>query len=202
MPEIPYPFFLLNGKLLLNLFTGPMTSGLNAVSANQGLLVYPTVRPLDTFIARFIYELMTTLFSFALFCVVGMCLGIDVSLANLDILMACYLITWLMGCGFGLIFGVAAAHYKEVEKVVKVIQSPLVFISAVLFPISAMPEEAQKALLVNPIVHTIEISRRSLFPYYHAEGATLFYPFAVAVVVLALGLFMFKANRNIMSQQL
>src|SRR6478672_9017278 len=63
VPEIPYPFFVLNGKLLLNLFTGPLNSSINATKANKGLLIYPNVRALDPFIARFVYELLTTLFS-------------------------------------------------------------------------------------------------------------------------------------------
>lgn len=201
VPEIPYAYFLLNGRLLLKLLTGPMGSGINAVGSNQGLLVYPTVKPLDTFIARFIYELITTIFSFTLFCVIGMWLGIKISLADLDILGACLLITWLIGCGLGLIFGVATAYVKEVEKVVSVLQSPLMFVSAVLVPISAMPTYAQKLLLLNPLVHTIEESRKALFPYYHAEGANLTYPSIVMIVVLGIGLILFKGNLKYMSQR-
>lgn len=201
VPEIPYPFFVLNGKLLLNLFTGPLNSSLNAMKANKGLLIYPNVRALDPFIARFVYELMTTLFSFSVFCVVGMWIGIDVSLGHLDTLAACYLITWLMGCGLGLILAVATAHYKEVEKVVDVILSPLVFISAVMFPTFALPASLQRILLFNPLVHVIELSRKALFPFYNAEGTNLFFPFATAIVVVALGLMLFHSNRNFLSQQ-
>lgn len=201
VPEIPYAFFVLNGKLLLNLFTGPIYSSMGALKSNQGLLVYPNVRALDTFLARFVYELLTTLFSFTLFCITGMWIGIEVSLGFLDTLAACYLITWLMGCGFGLIFAVLAAHYKEVEKIVDVILSPMMFISAVMFPISALPTSIQKMLLYNPLVHPIEISRNALFPHYHAEGANLFFPFALAIIVVALGLTLFQGNRTIMSEQ-
>lgn len=201
VPEIPYPFFLLNGKLLLKLFTGPMTSAVNAIGSNQGLLVYRTVRPLDTMIARFVFELMTTAFSFVLFCVIGMWMGIELSLANLDILLVCGLVTWLMGCGMGLIFGVAAAHYKEVEKLLTILQSPLIFISAVLFPAAALPNQAQDFLLMNPLVHSIEQSRHALFPHYNAGATELFYPFAVAVVILAIGLSLFHGNRNFLSQR-
>lgn len=201
VPEIPYPFFVLNGKLLLNLFTGPLSSSVNAMKANKGLLIYPNVRALDPFIARFVYELMTTLFSFTVFCVIGMWIGIKVSLASLDLLAACYLITWLMGCGLGLILAVATAHYKEVEKIVDIILSPLMFISAVMFPMSVLPTSLQNILLFNPLVHVIELSRKALFPFYYAEGTDLFYPFAIAVVVVALGLMLFHSNRNFLSQQ-
>jgi capsular polysaccharide transport system permease protein len=201
VPEIPYAFFLLNGRLLLKLFTGAMNSGINAISSNQGLLVYPNVRPLDIFIARFLYVVMTIVFSFSLFCLIGMFLGIDISLGRLELLFACFLITWLMGCGLGLIFGIAAAHFNEVEKFVKILQIPLVFISAVLIPISALPNSVQKILLYNPLVHTIELSRKALFPFYHAEGAELTYPFLVAIVVLAIGLTLFQGNRNFLAQR-
>lgn len=201
VPDIPYAFFLLNGYLPMQLLVGPMMSGINSIGANQGLLVYPAVRPLDTFIARFLYDLLTVLFSFTLFCSAAMWLGITVSLAHLHILMTCYLLIWMTGCGIGLIFGVAAAHYSEVEKVVMVLKRPILFISAVLFPLSAMPSAAQKLLLYNPLVHTIELSRNALFPHYHVHGPTFFYPFSIAIVVLAIGLTLFQGNRNFLSRR-
>lgn len=201
VPEIPYAYFLLNGRLLMKLFTGPMKAGMNAIESNQGLLLYPNVKPLDIFITRFVYELITTIFSFTLFCVIGMWLGMEVSLGELDILLACILVTWLIGCGLGLIFGVAAAYVKEVEKIVGVINSPLMFISAVLFPISAMPGSTQKLLLMNPLVHTIEESRKALFPFYHAEGANLTFPTIVMIIVLGIGLILFNGNIKFMSQR-
>ena len=57
--EIPYAFFLLCGFMLLNLCTGPINAGLGAINANQGLLVFKKVQPLDPFIARFIFQLLT-----------------------------------------------------------------------------------------------------------------------------------------------
>ncbi len=199
-PDIPYAFFVLNGMLLLGLFTGAMTTGVNAISANVGLLVYPNVRPLDTFIARFIYELMETVFSFTLFCLVSIWLGVDISLANLDLLIYCFIATWLMGCGLGLTFGVIAAHFKETEKIIMVLQRPLLFVSAVLFPLAAIPAHAQQYLLYNPIVHTIELSRKALFPYYHADGLDITFPFELAIISLGIGCIFFHCNRNFLTQ--
>ena len=200
VPEIPYPFFLLNGMLIMKLFTGPLNTGINAVGANQGLLVYPSVKPLDTFIARFLYELITTIFSFLLFCAIAMWIGVQLSFASLDVLLACYLITWFTGCGMGLILGVAAAHFNEVEKLVMIVQRPLMFVSAVLLPLSALPESGQQMLLINPLVHTIELARHSLFPFYGVEGPNLAYPTAVAIIVLSVGLTLFHGNRNHLSK--
>ncbi len=200
VPEIPYAFFLLLGKLMLNVFKGSMSTGVRAIGSNLALLVYPTVQPLDTFIARFLYELVMSLIAFVLFSVVGMWLGITLSLANLHIVLVCFLISWLMGCGLGLIFGVASAHFKEVDKFVMLLTSPLMFISAVIFPLSALPTAYQQVLLYNPLVHTIELSRNALFPHYAIDAETLTYPLMVSIVVLATGLMLFRGNRNFLSQ--
>jgi capsular polysaccharide transport system permease protein len=200
VPEMPYAFFLLNGFLLLKLFTSPMNAGVNAITANQGLLVYPSVRPLDPLLARFIYDLITTMFSFSLFCVIGMWVGITLSLDNLHVILAAYLITWLCGCGFGLLFGVASAYYNEMEKIVRVIQRPLIFVSAVLFPSSVLSRSVREILFFNPLVHTIELSRNALFPDYYVAGANLFYPFSFGIIVFSLGIAYFHNNRNYLSQ--
>ena len=201
VPEIPYPFFLLNGFLPLKLLTAPMNSGMNAISSNQGLLVYPNVKPLDAFIARFLYELLTQVFALVLFCCIAMWLGISISLAHLGTLAACYFIIWCIGCGLGLIFGVASAHFNEMDKVLMVLQRPLLFVSAVLFPLSAVPSEAQKFLLYNPLVHIIELSRQALFPHYSSDQVTLVYPTVFAIVVLSVGLTLFQGNRNFLSKR-
>lgn len=201
VPEIPYPFFLLNGMLILKLLSGPMNQGLNSIGANQGLLVYPKVKPLDTFIARYLYELITMIFSYTLFCIISMFFGIFISLANLHIVLACILITWCIGCGLGLIFGVASAHFSEVDKIVMVLQRPLLIVSAVLFPIASTPLSTQQFLLYNPLVNTIEVARHAMFPHYNSGATNLTYPAVVAICVLSLGLTLFHGNRNFLSQR-
>ncbi len=201
VPEIPFAFFLLNGRMLLKLFTGPMSSGIRALKANGGLIVYPKVKILDVFIARFLYDLITVTFSFLVFSIVAIWIGVELYLGNLHILATCFLLTWLMGCGLGLIFGVGAVHVRELEKIVPILQAPLMFISAVMFPSNALPESIQKYLLWNPLVHTIELSRKSLFPFYQIPNETLSYPFVVMLVTLGFGLIFFNANLNFLSKR-
>ena len=200
VPEIPYAFFMLVGMVMLSIFTDSMRAGLNALKANRGLLVYPNVKLLDPFIARFLFELLTSLFAFTVFCLIGMWMGIELSLSQLHIVAAGFIITWLAGCGFGLIFGVGTAYYEELEKVVPILQRPLLFVSAVLSPAAAVPVHIQKYLLLNPLVHTIELCRHALFPYYKVTGVDLLYPATFALVILTLGLTLFHNHRKFLSQ--
>lgn len=200
-PDMPYSFFLLNGFVLLQTFAGPMMSGIGAISSNLGLLVFPKVQPLDILLARFFFDLLTSLLSFTVFCIVGMWFGIRLSMGHLHILLASFILTWLLGSGMGMILSVGAAHYQSVEKVVAFIKRPLLFISCVLVPFYTLPGVAQRILIHNPLVHTIELSRKSLFPLYHAGAVNLTYPATVAIIVFSIGMCMFHNHRHFLTQR-
>jgi capsular polysaccharide transport system permease protein len=200
-PDMPYAFFLLNGFVLLQTFGGPMTAGMGAISSNLGLLVFPKVQPLDLLLARFVFELISSLLAFTTFCAIGMWMGVQLSLAHIHVLLASFILTWLLGCGFGLILSVGAAHYQSVEKISAFIKRPLVFFSCVLYPLFGMPDAAQTILLYNPLVHTIELSRKSLFPLYHIGAVNLVYPTAVAIVIFSFGICFFHNNRHFLTQR-
>jgi capsular polysaccharide transport system permease protein len=200
VPEIPLGYFFLNGMLLYKLFASPLNSGMNSIDSFKAFLVYPRVKPLDNLLASFLYDLCTQFFSFTLFCVVASLFGWGFSLDNLHVVLECFLLTWLIGCGLGLILGVVCAHYNDAEKIIKVILKPLSFVSCVLHPLSKVPSEFQYFLLFNPLCHTIEMSRNALFPHYSIIGPNFFYPSVFAIIVLALGLTLFQGNRNFLSQ--
>lgn len=200
-PDMPYAFFLLNGMILLQAMTGPMTSAMGAISSNLGLLVFPKVQPLDLLLARFLFEFVSATLSFVLFCLIGLWFGVQLSLGSLNLLLACFVITWLLGCGLGLILAVASAYFESVEKVYAFFRRPLIFVSCVLYPLYGLPESVQRILLYNPLAHTIEMSRKALFPLYHVGDINLSYPAICAVVVLAIGVPLFHHHRHNLSHR-
>ena len=100
-PDMPYAFFLLNGFMHLLAFSGPLNSGIGAISSNHGLLVFPKVQPFDLLLARFLFDLMSSVLSFTAFCIVGMWMGVNLSLGYLHTLLATFILSWMMGSGIG-----------------------------------------------------------------------------------------------------
>jgi capsular polysaccharide transport system permease protein len=199
--DMPYPFFLLHGFVLLQTFSGPLGAGMKAIDANSGLLVFPKVQPLDLLLARFLFELVSSVLSFTAFCLLGEWFGIRLSLDNLHVLLACFLLTWLMGCGFGLMCCVGTAHYPAVEKIVAFVKRPLMFVSCVLYPYFSLPDEARLALSYNPLSHCIELSRSSLFPFYHTGDLNLWYPTLCSIVIFSFGICFFHNHRHFLTQR-
>jgi len=199
---VPYAFFMLCGFMMLRTLTGTMAVGSNTVQSNKDLFVYRQVQPLDPFIARFVFEFLTSVISFALFCFIGMWIGIELSGHNLITLLACFIATWITGCGLGLILGVHSMRIVELNKIQQFIQRPLLFTSCIFFSLDSMPYEARKALLWNPLVHTVELSRNALFPVYRiSDELNLTYPFVFASITLMLGLAAYNNNRNFLIQR-
>lgn len=198
---IPYPFFLLCGFILLSLITGPIKCSNQAISSNAGLLVFKQVQPLDVFLSRYLFEICSTTLAFFIFCLIGYWIGIDLSLEHIFSLLLCLIITWLLGCGIGLIMGIAATKVKELEKIINYIQRPLLFVSAVLYPSSAIPGQYREFLLYNPLVHTIEYTRYCLFPHYDVRHVNLTYPLTCALVMIALGMMSYRNNRHYLTQR-
>lgn len=199
--DIPYPFFILSGFILLSTFSGTISSSINAIPSNQGLFVFKKVQPLDPFLARFIFLLLSNTFAGLVFCLISRWLGMTFSTEQLPEVFACVILTWLSGSGIGLLAGIASQKYVELEKVIQYIQRPLLFVSAVIYPLSVIPPEYAKYLLYNPLVHTIEYMRMSLFPGYVAEGVNLYYPAGFALCTMTLGIACYRNNRHFLTQR-
>lgn len=200
-PDMPYAFFLLNGFMHLLAFSGPLNSGIGAISSNHGLLVFPKVQPFDLLLARFLFDLMSSVLSFTAFCIVGMWMGVNLSLGYLHTLLATFILSWMMGSGIGMMLAVGAAYFNSVDKVMAFTRRPLIFVSCVLYPLHGLPNKAQEFLLWNPLVHTIEISRKSLFPLYHIGAVTLVYPTIAAIVLFSIGTCLFHNHRHYLTQK-
>ncbi len=200
--DMPYAFFLLCGFMLLKTLTGPMMSGLNAITANQGLLIFRQVEPIDAFIARFLFDITTSLFSFVTFCLVGAWIGIPISGGHIFEAFYCFIPIWLTGSGLGIMLGIQALKFKELEKIVGFAMRPLLFLSCILFPLSSIPLAYQHYFLYNPLVHCVEYLRQSLFPdTYPVPQVNLIYPSLVALISASLAIMTYRNNRHYLKQR-
>lgn len=160
-----------------------------AINANAALFTYRQVLPVDTVLVRAALEAVLLCIS-SLFLLTGLgLLGYDVIPHDFLGVMMAFVVLWLFGIGLGLVLSVTGGLFPELGKVTDMLFRPLYFLSAVMYPPSAIPPAYQDWLLLNPLVHGIELIRVGYFPQYHTvSGVSVLYVAGVAMATLCLGL--------------
>ncbi|MDQ6212211.1 MULTISPECIES: ABC transporter permease [Achromobacter] len=198
VPGLDFPVYLITGIVPFLMFKNIMLKGMEAVNANKALFAYKQIKPYDTIVARTIVEF--TLMA----CVYGVImLGLGLW-GRYDVLMVDPL-HWLgvMALGVAFSFGMAlilcviADAMPELKVILRLLFMPLYFLSGVILPIWLVPGPVLNYLLWNPLLHIIDELRRGVFAHYHeAAGISVEYPLAVTVVVLFIGMGLYRARRQ------
>lgn len=158
--------WLVVGLFGFYLFRENMIKSLGAIDANRALFSYRQVLAIDTvFVRCFIEGLLKTII-FVLFILAASIFEIGITPDNPLGSILIWIAIWLFGAGIGTLLSSAATLIPEIGKIVRVLSLPLLLISGVLFPISLMPYELKQYILINPIVHCLELLRSSFFMSY------------------------------------
>lgn len=196
IPGIDVPVFLITGFVPFFMFRNIVNKVMSAVDANKGLFSYRQVKPLDAMIARTMLEGIIYLFVYILLLFsVSLC-GYEVKIHDPLGLMAIYALLYLFSFGLGIVFCITGSLYNESKKFISIIMHPLYFISAVLYPMSIIPEKYQPYLSWNPLVHVMELSRTSFFSSFNTRVGDAFYLCAWTLVTLMLGLSLYRTNNE------
>ncbi|MBB3140782.1 ABC transporter permease [Halomonas organivorans] len=166
-----------------------MMRGLGAVEANSALFAYRQVQPIDPVLVRNFLEGMLRTFIFLLFIVGGLMLGLDINPDDAIGAFAWWASAWCLGLGLGLVVSVIANLVPEFGKVLRMITMPLLILSGVIFPLNHLPHWLLEYLMLNPIVHALELLRASFFEGYyvvHGTSATYFWMFTLSTLALGM----------------
>ena len=184
-----FAVFLALGVMGFHMFKNPTTRCMDAVNANRALFAYRQVKPVDAVIVRALLEGFIEFIVFLLVISGAAFVGMDsIPHDPLKALVGVFLL-WLFGFGLGLVLSVGNELIPEVGRIVKLIFTPLYFMSGVMYSPTALPPAAREWLLLNPVVHGLEYVRSGFFPGYHlAPGIDIEYLVVFAVVSMFLGL--------------
>ncbi|AUU92845.1 ABC transporter permease [Phytobacter diazotrophicus] len=198
MPDISFPVFLLNGIIPYFIFTNITNRSIGAIEANLGLFNYRPVKPIDTIIARASLETLIYAAVYLILMAIVWVLGEEYSVTNILILVFSWFLLIIFSCGLGLVFMVLGKTFPELAKFLPIVLKPLYFISCIMFPIHSVPKEYWHYLLWNPIVHAIELSRESVVAGYLTDGVSLGYLALSAIIMLFIGLALYRTREEAM----
>lgn len=181
--------FIVTGLLGFYFARNTFTRSMEAIHANGALFTYRQVKPVDTVLVRAALEGFLTLLTSILILAGASLFGYDVLPDDPLTVMVTILGLWLCGLGLGLILSAGSKLIAELGKVMNILVTPLYFISGVMIPASTIPQPYRDWLLLNPLLHGLEILRGAYFIHFHVVvGASLAYLYGFALVTVFLGL--------------
>ncbi len=193
---VPVYLFVAAGMLPLKVYQAGIGNVSSAVRQNLNLLDYPNVKPIDAFYARYISEIMIILVSGSL--LMGALYWIaeyDISARDYPLLLTTIVLGLLNTLGIGILLGVYKTKSESFQRAITLAAQPLLFVSAVFYPLSIIPLAGQYWLSWNPVVQVNELIRVAMFGWTAPRDVSLDYLFVFTSVTLFLAYVTYFANR-------
>ena len=195
--EMPLVLFLLTGLAPFLLFRNTMQQGLNAIDANRALLTFPQVKTFDLIVARGLLEIATMILVFVVLLFGVTAMGIPIKIENPLMVIAALMLLAATGFGLGMAFASLTPLFPSLNQIIStVLGRPLFFTSGLFFTVEVMPQNARDILLLNPLLHMIEMLRSAFFYEFQSEYAQSSYAAAAALVCVCTGLVMHQALQD------
>lgn len=179
-----YPFGVLGACFWLTFRTaaiGAMFGG----GILRPQLEHPIIRRFDVMVARAVNAPIIYLGVGSFLMGLAMCLGLATWPVNLPGFMACFVTMWLMGLSYGLVAHSLLLLYPGYRRINGFVIRLIAIMSGLFFVSEQLPEPMKSVMLLNPLLHLVQLARSCWFAEYHTRDASVLY---VAFWLLGLAL--------------
>ena len=188
--------FITTGLIPFMLFRQITIAAMNAIDANKALLFYPQVKLLDLIIARSLLEIGTIVSVFIVIMFLNCIYINNFQIDNpLNVLMALFT-TGFFAMSCGLIFSGLSIYSDTVKRVVPPAIRVLFYISGIFFSISSLSNNLKSILLINPILHLVEMLRSGWFITYESNEYSCRYVLYISIYLTFIGLALLNFSKN------
>jgi lipopolysaccharide transport system permease protein len=200
---IPGPLFYLSGTTLWNYFSGCFTATSNTFNTNAvifGKVYFPRlVAPISIILSN-LFKFGVQMLMFIV--VLGYYIYIDPSIRLNEYVLLFPVLVLMMGglaLGVGIILSAMTTKYRDLKNFVGFGVSLLMWISPVIYPVSAVGAKYEWLLKLNPISPIIECFRLGFTGYGTVSVADLLYSGGFISIILTVGGVMFhRVERTFM----
>ena len=188
--------FLTSGIVLFSIFATIANRSITAIQANEALLFYRPVKPIDTVISRTVCE--SGLFFCCMFVMLaGTWIYLDqVVMSDLGLFLVSILLATSLGFSTGVIFMTASHILPAFSQVAIWIPRVLWFLSGVPFRYWNFPDWTRPFFVWNPLMHCIELNRKAMSDEYFTPDANLNYVIVWVVVQAAIACWFYSNNER------
>lgn len=184
--NIEFALQIFSGLLIFNLFAEVLSRAASLIT-EQPNMVKKVIFPLPIFAwVNVLSALFFALVSLAVLIVGAFFMRSELTVHLLALPLLLVLVTPLL---LGLSWGLSAlgVYLRDLTQVVTLILTPLMFLSPIFYPTSALPELIQQLIVVNPLVLPIELLRDLVMTGQWPNWLLLFAYLLVSGLVMLVG---------------
>jgi capsular polysaccharide transport system permease protein len=188
--------FLASGIILFGLFSEIANRSMNAMKANEALLFYRPVKPVDTVIARSICETGIHI-SALLLVMTGTWIYLEqIVMDDLGLFFVSLLLMAVMGFSVGLLYMTASHLIAGFAVVGTWVTRVLWLASGIFYRYWSFPAWTRPFFIWNPLMHCIELNRSSMSQDYFTPDASLPYAFNATLIIFTAALWIYSNNER------
>ena len=161
--NLPIVAFAVTGYSSVLLWRNMPARCISALGPNLSLLYHRNVRPIDIYLSRLVLEVAGATMSFVFLVLFFSFIGwLELPEDMLKVAMGWVMLAWF-GAGLALFLGGLSESSELIEKLWHPASYILFPLSGAAFLVDALPEAAQKFVLLLPMVHGVEFIREGYF---------------------------------------
>ncbi|MFC2970463.1 ABC transporter permease [Acidimangrovimonas pyrenivorans] len=188
--------FYASGFLPFTLYNSNASKVAGALTFSKPLLAYPSVTWMDSVLARFLLNTLTTAVVAYLLLTSILILTNSKSVLDVAPIVVAMALAALLGLGIGTLNCVLTGLFPTWTSIWGIITRPLFIGSGIIFNYEDMPRNLQDVLWYNPLVHIVDYMRTGIYPSFHAEHFSLPYVMAWILIPFALGLVLLQRHHK------
>lgn len=188
-----YAIFLFSAVIPWAFFSNAISQSAMALIANEGIFkkIY---LPKQIFItANLISGLVDSFLSTVCLFFIAIYFGAKLSPA-LFFLPVSFFFLFIFSYGLGLIFSIMSVFLRDIQYLIGVILQALYFMTPIIYPVNAVPEEYRWVFTWNPMFYFVDLFRDPIYNSTIPQADSIQLCIIFSVITLMLGITFFKIN--------
>jgi len=187
------------GFSLWQFFEGSFTGAVKGIDANRGLATKIYVPSAIFVLGPIMSRAVDLALKLLVFFVLVLITGTKISLLGIPYLFIVTVMLGLIAAAVGFIFGPANVRWRDFSLTLPFITRILFFTTPIWYPFSLIPERYHDLFLLNPLVAAMELVRNAFFDPNAVDVGLLLTSSAEVILLLAIGIPIFKKTKTIMA---
>ena len=190
-----FPVYLLSGTLLFGYFSESTNMAMGSILAASAMLKKVNIPKYIFPITKVLSSLVTLAFSFAALVIVMIVTKCPVSI-TIILIPVPIIYLFIFSMGIGMILASIIVFFRDINYLYGVFLTALTYLSALFYPISAVPGVTRTIISMNPVYHFIRYFRNlvlyGVFPSIWDNLVCI----SISFIALFIGLFIFYRNQD------